>query len=55
MLENQSDKAKALDHASKAAKLLPDSPEIADTLTRALMENGKPYEAALTVNNIKEN
>jgi tetratricopeptide (TPR) repeat protein len=46
MLENQSDKAKALQYARQAEKLSLDSAAIADTVIRAFLENGELYEAA---------
>lgn len=45
MLETGSDRAKALSHARDAARQRPEAPAVADTLVRALSENGQLYEA----------
>lgn len=54
MLENGSDKAKALEYSVRAAKLKPKSPSIQDTYLRALQENGRFEEAARECRKAKE-
>ena len=47
MLENRSDRKKALQYAQKAVKQRPDSPAVFDTLIRAYLANNQLYKAAL--------
>jgi len=47
MIENKSNKSRALELALKAEKLNPKSPAINDTLLRAYLGQGKLYEAAV--------
>lgn len=45
MMENRSDRGKALEYAKKAEGINPASAAVAETLTRAYLENGQLYNA----------
>lgn len=53
MLENQSDRKRALEYARKAVRLRSNSPAAFDTLIRAYLENGQLYKAASNANKAK--
>ena len=54
MLENRSDRKKALEYAQKAVKFKPNSPAAFDTLIRAYLENGQLYNAASKAHKAKD-